>query len=48
MKKERNDFEKRSTELQKELEETKAESVRVIEAFQKGRDKRDENLAAKL
>jgi hypothetical protein len=48
MKQERDLFEKRCNELQKELEETKAESARVIEAVQKNRDKREEGLAAKL
>jgi uncharacterized coiled-coil DUF342 family protein len=48
MKQERDSFEKRCNELQQELEATKAESARVIEAVQSSRDKREESLAAKL
>jgi hypothetical protein len=48
MKQERDSFEKRYSELQKELEATKAESARVIEAIQSNCDKREESLAAKL
>jgi uncharacterized coiled-coil DUF342 family protein len=41
MKQERDFFEKRSNELQKELEEMKTELARVIEAIQQSRDKRE-------
>ena len=48
MKQKRDFFEKRCNELQKELEEAKAESARVIEAIQKSHDKREESLVTKL